>query len=198
MIPAAARLHEALVAEFARQSAGAPGAGLAAARLDEALRALLSRPFAEQRRTPGEVFREAIHAAGLSQVPLGDDVREAHLAWGVAKARTLTDPVVVYVGNDLMDRSKIAAAAGGAGLSLVAAAGRDALPENAVRAFVDLATPGADDAIRALREAGVTTIGFGPHVDDVALVRARALGADDALPRSVFFRRLPSLMPVRA
>ncbi len=197
MIPAAARLHEALVAEFTRQSAGVEAAD-AAARLDEALRALLSQPFAEQRRTPGEVFRDAVAAAGLPEAPMGDEVREAHLAWGVAKAQALTAPVVVYVGNDLMDRSKIAAAAGGAGLSLVAAADRDALPDNALRAFVDLAAPGADDAIRALRQAGVTTIGFGPHVDDVALVRARSLGADDALPRSVFFRRLPSLMPARA
>ncbi len=74
----------------------------------------------------------------------------------------------------------------------------DPVPAGAVRAFVDMAAAGADDAIRALAGAGVATIAFGPHVDDVALVRARSLGAGDALPRSVFFRRLADLMPRRA
>ena len=36
---------------------------------------------------------------------------------------------------------------------------------------------------------------FGPHVDDLALVRARTLGAADALTRSAFFRNLARLLP---
>jgi hypothetical protein len=35
-------------------------------------------------------------------------------------------------------------------------------------------------------------VGFAPHVDDEALARASAAGCE-ALPRSVFFRRLPNL-----
>lgn len=191
MLPAAERLHAALVAELRRRG-GDP------VRLDQELRALLSQPFSDQRQTPGELFRQALAAAGLPDRPLAEDAHQAHLAWGVAKAQALTAPCVLYVGNDLMDRSKIAAAAEAAGLALRVAAGGDPDPAGAVRAFVDLSRPAADDAIRALTAAGVTTIGFGPHVDDVALVRARSLGADDALPRSVFFRRLPELLPQRA
>ncbi len=191
MLPAAQRLHAALVAELRRRGGDAGW-------LDEQLRALLSQPFPEQRETPGELFRQALEAAGLDDTPLGGDAHQAHLAWGVAKAQAFASPSVLYVGNDLMDRSKIAAAAEAAGLALRVAAGGDPDPAGAVRAFVDLSRPGADDAIRTLAAAGVATIAFGPHVDDVALVRARSLGADDALARSVFFRRLPELLPHRA
>ncbi len=191
MLPVAERLHAALVAELRRR-------GGDAALLDRGLRDLLSLPFRDQRETPGEVYRRALEAAGLDDAPLGEAAHGAHLAWGAVKAQALTAPSVLYVGNDLMDRSKIAAAVEAAGLRLAVADGVGVDPTGVVRAFVDLSRPTADDAIRSLARAGVTTIGFGPHVDDVALVRARSLGADDALPRSVFFRRLPELLPHRA
>jgi hypothetical protein len=38
-------------------------------------------------------------------------------------------------------------------------------------------------------------IGFGPHVDEFAMVRARSLGATAALARSRFFRDLAELLP---
>jgi hypothetical protein len=37
-------------------------------------------------------------------------------------------------------------------------------------------------------------IGFASHVDDAALAAAMAAGFDEALARSVFFRRLPDLL----
>jgi len=40
-------------------------------------------------------------------------------------------------------------------------------------------------------------VAFGPHVDDLALVRAGALGADRALPRSRFFKGIADLLPRR-
>lgn len=191
MPPEADRLLDAALAAFARL-APTPGG---VARLGEELRSLLAQPYASQRRTPGELVRDALAEAGVPDADLGEEFREAHLVWGAAKARAMTAPSVLYVGNNLMDRSKIAAAVAAAGLELVA--GSDPTP-GAVRAFVDLTHPGADEAIRRLVGGGVTTMAFGPHVDDVALVRARSLGAADALPRSVFFRRLPELLPVRA
>ncbi len=109
MRPEAARLHEAFIAEFTRQAGS--GVGAAVERLDRELRELLSLPVERQRRTPGEVFREAVVAAGLPEVPYAEEAWQAHLAWGAAKAQALSAPAVVYVGNDLMDRSKIAAAA---------------------------------------------------------------------------------------
>ncbi len=194
MLPVATRLHAALLAELRSCGAG----GEAVERLDRDLAALLALPFRDQRETPGELFRQALDAAGLAEAPLSEEAHRAHLAWGVAKAQAYAAPSVLYLGNDLMDRSKIAAAVEAAGLALRVAASGEPDPGGALRAFVDLTHPGADDAIRTLAAAGVTTVAFGPHVDDVALVRARSLGADDALARSVFFRRLPELLPARA
>jgi hypothetical protein len=85
---------------------------------------------------------------------------------------------------DLMDRSRFAA-----GTVFVA------VPE-------DLAAVGADvvvvDLNRIGRPARVGSvggrlIGFASHVDAEALAAARAAGFDEALPRSVFFRRLGEL-----
>lgn len=91
----------------------------AASRLDAELTTLLSSPFAEQRRGPLEVFQEAmgpptdhLGRRGVAPVPrdpvaahalpgdlfdlapasssaLGDEVWQAHLAWGAAKAAEL-------------------------------------------------------------------------------------------------------------
>ncbi len=41
---------------------------------------------------------------------------------------------------------------------------------------------------------GVSTIGFGPHVDSDLHQAALDYGYDDVLVRSVFFRRLPDLL----
>jgi len=41
---------------------------------------------------------------------------------------------------------------------------------------------------------GAEVIGFGPHVESEQHDRARLLGYDEVLPRSLFFRRLPDLL----
>ena len=52
--------------------------------------------------------------------------------------------------------------------------------------FVDL---GRVEDITVLHELGGHIIGFGSHVDEEQLAAAQAVGIE-ALPRSVFFRRL--------
>ncbi len=153
-----------------------------------------------------------------SSQALGERAWRAHLAWGIAKAEAVagvipaTSPqpdaptdvkpaaAVVLVGTDLMDRSKISNVVAAAGLSFevwrnpaAVAAGLDA--GTPALALVDLTHQASDDVVRRLAAAGVRVVAFGPHVDDFALVRARSLGAADALPRSRFFRTLPDLLP---
>jgi hypothetical protein len=143
---------------------------------------------------------------------LGEEPWRAHVEWGIAKAETVAGmvptvsseppgrPVSALVGMDLMDRSKIEAAAHLAGYNLTVLRNPAAVVAAIVErppavAFVDLTHRSADEAIRRLGDAGVRTIAFGPHVDDIALIRARSLGANDAVPRSRFFRDLSRWFP---
>ena len=88
---------------------------------------------------------------------------------------------VVAIATDLMDRSKISGALGD--VRFVRPGGDLADAEVVI---VDLALPGAlDDAVRS----GARVIAYGSHVAGDVLASARAAGAE-ALPRSVFFRRL--------
>lgn len=217
----------------------APPAGLedalaaGAAWLGETLREILDAPFAEQRRSPLEVFQEAmrfpsaaLESAGVvppgrdpvaaaalpgdlfdlapaSSQDLGEAAWRAHLAWGAAKARTLQRPSVGLLSSDLMDSVSVESAAGAAGYAVVvwrdgAAAVEALAARHPAFAFVDLTHRDADEALRALAGAGVRVVGYGPHVDDFAMVRARSLGAADAMARSRFFRSIPDLLPVPA
>lgn len=88
---------------------------------------------------------------------------------------------VVAVTTDLMDRSKIRAALGSVE---VTRPGADLTGATVV--LVDLALVGVlEDAVAC----GARVIAYGSHVDEATLAAARATGAE-ALPRSVFFRRL--------
>ena len=100
--------------------------------------------------------------------------------------------VVAYV-PDLMDRSKVAAA--GPAVSFVAtpAALVEAAPGADV-AVVDLGRRGVADVMPALVATGVRVVAFGSHVDRETLEGARAAGCEEVLPRSAFFRDLPSLL----
>ena len=95
---------------------------------------------------------------------------------------------VVALTGDLMDRTKITAAFAEAEFvrsadRLVELSGSDRLDIG----IVDL-TRVADVALLAEVDAE-RLVGFGPHVDDELLCAAAAVGIE-ALPRSVFFRRL--------
>jgi DNA-binding NarL/FixJ family response regulator len=100
--------------------------------------------------------------------------------------------VVAYV-PDLMDRSKVAAA----GPPVSFAPTPEALVAAAAEAdvvVVDLGRPGVVDVLPALVATGARVVAFGSHVDRDTLDAARATGCEEVLPRSAFFRDLPSLL----
>ena len=206
--------------------------------LSRELENLLSRPYAEQRRSPLEIFQEAMAfpTAALSEagaVPrvrdpvemsalpgdlfglapassaeMGEDVWRAHLNWGAAKAsevtrlvepeaKTVAPPRAVLVASNLLDRDRVEGAVRAAGYDFAAwSSVADPLPDRLPDvAFVDLEHHHADDAVRRLARAGVRVVGFGPHVDDVGMLRARRLGAAAALPRSRFFKAIGEFLP---
>ena len=96
--------------------------------------------------------------------------------------------VAAYV-PDLMDRSKVAAAA--PGVEFVPNP-RLLVEVEADLIVLDLSRPGVLEALSRL--AHVRTIGFGSHVDVETLEAATAAGCDVVLARSEFFRRLPELL----
>jgi len=104
--------------------------------------------------------------------------------------------VVAYV-PDLMDRSRVSAAAPGAVLArsprqlpaAVAEAGGAT-----VTVVVDLSRPGVLEVIPALVATGARVVGFGSHVDRAVLEGARAAGCAQVLARSAFFGRIGELL----
>lgn len=178
---------------------------------------LLAMPYRQQRRGPLEVFQEALAdptaalaAAGVmppqrdaaaeaalpgdtfdlapaSSAALGEGAWRAHLAWGAAKAAAMARPVCGVLADNLLDLDQIERSVAAAGYRMERLRSADAVAGQAVL-FVDLEHPGADDVIRVAASRGIPAVGFGPHVDDLAMVRARSLGARDAMPRSRFFR----------
>lgn len=92
------------------------------------------------------------------------------------------------VTRDLMDASRICSAVPDA---VVVADLDGPAPAGADLIVLDLAA-GIDPATVAA--IGPPVVAYGPHVDGEALAAAMAAGCSDALPRSVFFRRLPALL----
>ncbi|MBW3555922.1 MAG: hypothetical protein KY454_03180 [Actinobacteria bacterium] len=93
---------------------------------------------------------------------------------------------------DLMDRSKIAAAAPGCRFvhrpeALVGLAGTDVV-------VVDLAKKGVMDVLADVAAGDARVIAYGSHVDRALLAAAHDAGCDEVLPRSQFFSRLPQLL----
>jgi hypothetical protein len=91
--------------------------------------------------------------------------------------------VVAYVPN-LMDRSRFGSSVEFINkLSLLAEVEANVL-------IVDLSSPGV---LEHLPERQYV-IGYAPHVDEALLGEASVSGCNEALARSVFFRRLPEIM----
>lgn len=176
----------------------------------DALATLVEAPFDRQADTPLETLRrelavldEALAERGVIPLPddpggsfglapvsaadLGAQVLEASLGWGLAKTEALSRPLALVVTANLMDSSRLEGAVTRAGYRLESR--RDPHPSTTpLVAFVDLETDGADAIIRELAGRRVRVIAYGPHVDDLAMVRAMALGAERAEPRSRLFR----------
>ena len=199
--------------------------------LDETLHRLLEQPFAEQRHSPLEIVQQAtagitdaLTGAGASPVlrdpvtvgalpddrygiapasssALGEEAFQAHIAWGIEKARALAPLVtgagrgVAVVSGDLMDISRFEDAVNGAGMQLQAWGKTGEGEPRPVVAFVDLTHSAADEAIERFATEGVRVIGYGPHVDEDAMARAALLGADTVLPRSRLFRSVEEYLP---
>jgi len=138
------------------------------------------------------------------------------VAWGIARAEAVAgmvpappsagragrtaQAVAALVATDLMDRTRIAETADRVGYTLELWRNPAAVSDGLARiapavVFVDLRHAAADEAIRMLVAAQVRTVVYGPHVDDMAMAAARALGAAEVVPRSRFFARLPSMFP---
>ncbi len=99
--------------------------------------------------------------------------------------------VLAYV-PDLMDRSKLAAAVP----DVTFLGGPAALAARASEAdlvVVDLDRPAAIDVLADVVATGARVVGFAAHVDDPTLEAATARGCR-AVPRSRFFRSLPSVL----
>jgi hypothetical protein len=154
---------------------------------------------------PGDVYDLA---PGGSQ-QLGMEVQHAHLAWGAAKARAVVgddEPAeasqrpAVAITSAPATRARIVAAVETAGFEAILIRNPAAL-ENALQsrppslAFVDLAHPMADDAIRELARVGVRVIAFGDGVDDLGTVRATALGAHRVVERSRLLAGVAEFIP---
>lgn len=115
------------------------------------LTALVAKPHGEQRRTPLEIFQEAMKFPTAALAAVGADpvqrdetaaaalpgdlydlapassqdldsaAWEAHLAWGVRRAAALR-PAVMWVGGNLMDLARIETVVAAAGLRMSPAA----------------------------------------------------------------------------
>ncbi len=145
---------------------------------------------------PGDLYG----IAPASSAALGEGAFEAHLAWGIDKARVLAPLVsgrgrgVGVVSGDLMDLSRFEDAIKTAGLEMHVW-GKAGPAASAVVAFVDLTHPAADEAITAFGGRKVRVVAYGPHVDEDAMARAAFLGADAVLPRSRLFRSIGEHLP---
>lgn len=98
--------------------------------------------------------------------------------------------VAAYIPN-LMDRSRVAAAADALGVAVSFAASADALERSATLTLVDV---GRDGVLEALRGVTGRSIGFASHVDRDLIRRALDAGCGQVLARSAFFARLPALL----
>jgi hypothetical protein len=122
--------------------------------------------------------------------------------------------VAAYIPN-LMDRSKVAAAAQALGVDISFASSPGELDLTATLILVDLGRPGviealagsgaaaSDAATPGAAGAGVEgtgsralgrSVGFASHVDRELLARGREAGCDQVLARSAFFSRLPAIL----
>ena len=98
--------------------------------------------------------------------------------------------IAAYIPN-LMDRSRVAAAADALGVAISFAASADALDRDATLVLVDV---GRDGVLEALATVAGRSVGFASHVDRDLIRRALDAGCGQVLARSAFFSRLPALL----
>ena len=194
-----------------------------AAVLDGLLTSLERLPPIEQRNSPLELFREALrpvgHALdvagvaprtetaggtplawdrhdlspGSSQV-LGTRAHQAHLAWGVAKARAVAPMVlgppvgVVWSGGE---RDRIIEILVSRGMRVV----DDPAPDIVRMVVIETGGEATSRLIRAFASAGVHVIASGGGVDDLSAPGLRALGADVVVTTGSLLRDPDTYLP---
>ena len=94
--------------------------------------------------------------------------------------------------RNLIDRSKLEAGLDRAGWDALQLTG-PGLPPPLDGILVDLEHPAALAVIAEAASRQLPCLAYGPHVNTEALEAAGRAGADEALPRSKFFRDIPSL-----
>jgi hypothetical protein len=166
--------------------------------LAEANVAPVERDDFAQRNFPNDVY----NLTPASFADVDPSLHEPGIVWGAAKAHVHlrrrreapatqsaieVEPTrqIVALSVDLMDRSKISGALPDA--KLVRSFAK--LVELDSTADVFLVDLGRIDDPAVLAELSTPVIAFGSHVDDAVLAAATEAGAE-AMPRSVFFRRL--------
>src|SRR5215216_2059126 len=103
---------------------------------------------------------------------------------------------ILVLVRDLMFASKIMGSAQSLGVAVKMIRDPAKLAgEQGDRVIVDLNQEGALEAAAEWKKtSGGRVIGFVSHVDRDTMDRARDLGIDEVLPRSVFVQRLPELL----
>jgi len=104
-------------------------------------------------------------------------------------------PLLVVVTSNLMDRGPFESAATIAGYRCAFVRANELSDLDPLAAFVDLEAEDSDKVITNLSGRGVRVIAYGPHLDDMSMVRARSLGADSAEPRSRMLRHPAAYLP---
>lgn len=94
--------------------------------------------------------------------------------------------------RNLIDRSKLEAGLEQSGWDAQQLTG-PRLPPSLDGVLVDLEHPAALPVIAEASSRRLPCLAYGPHVNTEALEAARQAGADEALPRSKFFRDIPAL-----
>jgi len=194
--------------------------------LDALLRALGEMSLPEQRSSPLELFREALRpidraleltgvpvgshgsgarslapwdryglAPGSSQV-LGDAAHEAHMLWGIAKARAMASTLDITLGPAVglfcspRERPVLVAHAEAAGYRTVGLPSDDAV----AMAFVSGDQAGADRVIR-VAAANTRVVVYGRSIDDLDRVRYASLGVHTVLGTEQFLANVAKHLP---
>jgi hypothetical protein len=193
--------------------------------LDGLLSTLEATPFDKQRQSPLELFREALRPVGraldtagvsapetgigtvsivawdthrlspASSSELGPVAHEAHLRWGVAKARAMSDVQVGARGRSLAiwcsshDRQAIESQATLAGYSL------SDRPNEASYAIVDIDEGTYASDLEDALQAGHRTIVYGSAIDDLHHAALRARGVWKIIGREQALTDLGVVLP---
>ncbi|NND03968.1 MAG: hypothetical protein HKN91_14395 [Acidimicrobiia bacterium] len=178
--------------------------------------ALQAAGVAPVARDPGAVSAlpgDEYALAPASSREIGEEAWRAHVAWGVAKAKTVAAVVpaaspqatvsIAVVTMNQADRASVHLVAQGRGVAAhhwrnpgaIASGLALEVPRWAV---VDAGHAAADDAVRTLAEAGAKVAVYMETPDDIAMARWMALGAATVLPRQKLVAVLESWLPLQA